>query len=75
MSGAAAKIFDPLLRVARARSRRIPVFLSVILSERSESKDPYNCKNHSVAAWDRNKVGIVDGQRGPSTPRYARCSG
>jgi len=38
MSGAAAKIFDPLLRVARARSRRIPVFLSVILSERSESK-------------------------------------
>jgi hypothetical protein len=48
-------------------------FLFVILSdpERSEgeSKDPYSCKNHSVAAWPSSKLEIVGGHRGPSTPR------
>jgi hypothetical protein len=51
-------------------------FLSVILSdpERSEgeSKDPYSCKNHNVAAWPSSKSEIVGGHRGPSTPRSPR---
>src|ERR1019366_3906078 len=41
----------------------------VILSERSESKEPYSCKNHSAAISHGNKSGIAGGHRGPSTPR------
>jgi hypothetical protein len=29
-------------------------FEGVILSERSESKDPYSCKKFSLAAWRSN---------------------
>jgi hypothetical protein len=46
-------------------------FLSVILSERSESKDPYSRMNHGVAALGQRQIWDAWRPKGPLDSKWA----